>query len=70
MHDSGPAAKKSHAAARAMGDSASRAASMVKDWREVASDVRGRALPCGTSFRRRSRREFLAEAGRFLEAQK
>ena len=42
----------------------------VKDWREVASDVRGRALQCGHFIPEEKPAEFLAELRRFLAAQK
>jgi haloacetate dehalogenase len=38
----------------------------LEDWREVATDVRGRASPAATSFPRRSREELVAELRRFL----
>ncbi len=36
------------------------------DWREVAADVRGRALPCGHFIPEEKPREFVAELRRFL----
>jgi haloacetate dehalogenase len=38
----------------------------LADWREVASDVRGRALPCGHFIPEEKPRELLAELRRFL----
>ena len=38
----------------------------LEDWREVASDVRGRALPCGHFIPEEKPRELLAELRRFL----
>ena len=39
----------------------------LEDWREVASDVRGRALPCGHFIPEEKPRELLAELRRFLD---
>ena len=38
----------------------------LEDWREVATDVRGRALPCGHFIPEEKPRELLAELRRFL----
>jgi haloacetate dehalogenase len=38
----------------------------LEDWREVAADVRGRALPCGHFIPEEKPRELLAELRRFL----
>ena len=38
----------------------------LADWREVAADVRGRALPCGHFIPEEKPRELLAELRRFL----
>ena len=38
----------------------------LADWREVASDVRGRALPCGHFIPEEKPKELLAELRRFL----
>jgi haloacetate dehalogenase len=38
----------------------------LRDWREVASDVRGRALPCGHFIPEEAPKELLAELRRFL----
>jgi haloacetate dehalogenase len=38
----------------------------LSDWREVAADVRGRALPCGHFIPEESPKELLAELRRFL----
>jgi haloacetate dehalogenase len=38
----------------------------LADWREVAADVRGRALPCGHFIAEEKPRELLAELRRFL----
>ena len=38
----------------------------LRDWREVAADVRGRALPCGHFIPEEKPRELLAELRRFL----
>jgi haloacetate dehalogenase len=38
------------------------------DWREVASDVRGRSLPCGHFIPEEKPKELLAELRRFLRA--
>jgi len=38
----------------------------LEDWREVATDVRGRALPCGHFIPEDKPRELLAELRRFL----
>jgi haloacetate dehalogenase len=38
----------------------------LQDWREVAADVRGRALPCGHFIPEEKPRELLAELRRFL----
>ena len=40
----------------------------LADWREVASDVRGRALPCGHFIPEEKPRELLAELRRFLKS--
>jgi haloacetate dehalogenase len=39
----------------------------LADWREVARDVRGRALPCGHFIPEERPREFLAELRKFLK---
>jgi len=39
----------------------------LADWREVAADVRGRALPCGHFIPEEKPKELLAELRRFLE---
>jgi haloacetate dehalogenase len=39
----------------------------LSDWREVARDVTGRALPCGHFLPEEAPRETLREIGRFLE---
>lgn len=39
----------------------------LADWREVAADVRGRALPCGHFIPEERPKELLAELRRFLE---
>jgi haloacetate dehalogenase len=39
----------------------------LADWREVAADVRGRALPCGHFIPEELPRELLAELRRFLK---
>ena len=39
----------------------------LEDWREVAADVRGRALPCGHFIPEEKPRELLAELRRFLD---
>jgi haloacetate dehalogenase len=39
----------------------------IADWREVAEDVRGKALPCGHFIPEERPRELLAELRRFLE---
>ena len=39
----------------------------LADWREVAADVRGRALPCGHFIPEEKPRELLAELRRFLQ---
>jgi haloacetate dehalogenase len=39
----------------------------LEDWREVASDVRGRALPCGHFIPEEKPRELLAELRKFLK---
>jgi haloacetate dehalogenase len=41
----------------------------LADWREVATDVRGRALPCGHFIPEEKPRELLAELRRFLAQQ-
>jgi len=41
----------------------------LADWREVALDVRGRALPCGHFIPEERPEELLAELRRFLKAQ-
>jgi haloacetate dehalogenase len=38
----------------------------LADWREVAHDVRGKALPCGHFIAEERPRELLAELRRFL----
>jgi haloacetate dehalogenase len=40
----------------------------LADWREVAADVRGRALPCGHFIPEEKPKELLAELRRFLKA--
>ena len=40
----------------------------LADWREVAADVRGRALPCGHFIAEEKPKELLAELKRFLRA--
>jgi haloacetate dehalogenase len=40
----------------------------LADWREVATDVRGRALPCGHFIPEEKPRELLAELRRFLKS--
>jgi haloacetate dehalogenase len=40
----------------------------LADWREVAADVRGRALPCGHFIPEEKPKELLAELRRFLRA--
>jgi haloacetate dehalogenase len=40
----------------------------LDDWREVAADVRGRALPCGHFIAEERPKELLAELTRFLRA--
>ena len=40
----------------------------LADWREVASDVRGRSLPCGHFIPEEKPKELLAELRRFLRA--
>lgn len=40
----------------------------LADWREVAADVRGRALPCGHFIAEEKPEELLAELKRFLRA--
>ena len=42
----------------------------LRDWREVATDVRGKALDCGHFLPEEKPREVLAELGRFLARQK
>jgi haloacetate dehalogenase len=39
----------------------------LEDWREVAADVRGRALPCGHFIPEEKPRELLAELRRFFD---
>jgi haloacetate dehalogenase len=39
----------------------------LRDWREVAEDVRGKALDCGHFLPEEKPREVLAELRRFLE---
>jgi len=41
----------------------------LRDWREVARDVRGKALDCGHFLPEEAPRETLAELRRFLAAQ-
>ena len=38
----------------------------LRDWREVAADVRGRALPCGHFIPEEKPRELVSELRRFL----
>jgi haloacetate dehalogenase len=38
----------------------------LADWREVAEDVRGKALPCGHFIAEERPRELLTELRRFL----
>ena len=40
----------------------------LADWREVAADVRGRALQCGHFIPEEKPKELLAELRRFLAA--
>ena len=40
----------------------------LEDWREVATDVRGRALPCGHFIPEEKPKELLAELKRFLSS--
>ncbi len=40
----------------------------LADWREVAADVRGRALPCGHFIAEEKPKELLAELRRFIGA--
>jgi haloacetate dehalogenase len=42
----------------------------LADWREVATDVRGRALQCGHFIPEEKPVELLAELRRFLASQK